>query len=388
MKKFKKNIFIISTGRSDYGLLKPLIISLNKSKKISSRLIITGTHLSHFHGMTIKEVLKDKLNIYKKIKITLPKDDSYSITKNFSNAVLKFSKLFKQENPDLIIVLGDKYETFAIAASALLNRVPIAHIHGGEITKGAIDDSIRHALTKLSHLHFVSSKKHQLNVNQMGEERKKVFCVGALAVDAIRNSKKISKEKLEKILKFSFLKKNIIVTFNPETISVKKSKNQINVLLQSLKSVIKDTRIIFTMSIADHESQVIKSKILKFVKKNKNAIFFNSLGSSNYYNVVRYSDMIIGNSSSGVIEAPYLKTPSINIGKRQEGRDLSKSVFKCNFKKNQIIKTIKFIYKNKSKIKYDYLYGNGNSTKKIVSILEKQKLKSILSKNFTNFKIL
>ena len=207
MKKFKKNIFIISTGRSDYGLLKPLIISLNKSKKISSRLIITGTHLSHFHGMTIKEVLKDKLNIYKKIKITLPKDDSYSITKNFSNAVLKSSKLFKQENPDLIIVLGDKYETFAIAASALLNRVPIAHIHGGEITKGAIDDSIRHALTKLSHLHFVSSKKHQLNVNQMGEERKKVFCVGALAVDAIRNSKKISKEKLEKILKFSFLKK-------------------------------------------------------------------------------------------------------------------------------------------------------------------------------------
>ena len=332
MKKFKKNLFIISTGRSDYGLLKPLIISLNKSKKISSRLIITGTHLSHFHGMTIKEVLKDKLNIYKKIKITLPKDDSYSIAKNFSNAVLKFSKLFKQENPDLIIVLGDKYETFAVATSALLNRVPIAHIHGGEITKGAIDDSIRHALTKLSHLHFVSSKKHQLNVNQMGEERKKVFCVGALAVDAIRNSKKISKEKLEKILKFSFLKKNILVTFNPETISVKKSKNQINVLLQSLKSIIKDTRIIFTMSIADHESQIIKSKISKFVKKNKNAIFFNSLGSNNYYNVVKYSDMIIGNSSSGVIEAPYLKTPSINIGKRQEGRDLSRSVFKCNFK--------------------------------------------------------
>ena len=141
------------------------------------------------------------------------------------------------------------------------------------------------------------------------------------------------------------------------------------------------------MSIADHENQIIKNSILKFIKKNKNAIFFNSLGSNNYYNVVKYSDMVIGNSSSGVIETPYLKTPAINIGKRQEGRDLSRSVFKCDFKKNQILKKINYIYKNKSKIKYDHLYGNGNSTKKIVSILENQKLEFILKKNFTYYKI-
>ena len=387
MKKFKKKVFIVSTGRSDYGLLKQLIFALNKSKKITSRLIITGTHLSPFHGMTFKEIIKDKINIYKKIKITFSKDDGHSIAKSFSIAVVKFSQLFKKENPDLIVLLGDKYETLAVATSALLNRVPIAHIHGGEITKGALDDSIRHAITKLSHLHFVSSKKHQLNVTQMGEEKKNIFCVGAPAIDAIKKIIKIPKEKLEKKFKFTFLKKNILVTFNPETNSVKKSKNHINILLNSLKSVVKDTRIIFTMSIADHENQIIKNRILKFTKKNKNAIFFNSLGSNNYYNVVKYSDMVIGNSSSGIIETPYLKIPSINIGKRQEGRDLSRSVFKCDFKKNQILKKINYVYKNKSKIKYDQLYGSGNSTKKIVSILENRKLKFILKKNFTIYKI-
>ena len=231
MKKLKKKLLIITTGRSDYGLLKPLILELKKNKKIISKLVVTGTHLSFKHGMTVNEIKKDKINIFKKLKTTQRKNNEFSIAKSFSLNVSKLSNVFEKYLPNMVIVLGDKYETLANVTAALCYRIPIGHIHGGEITRGAIDDSIRHAISKLSHVHFVSTIQSRNNLIQMGEDKKNIHVVGGLGVEPIKKTNFIKKEVIEKKLNIQLSKKNILVTFNPETIEKNQSKSQIKIIL-------------------------------------------------------------------------------------------------------------------------------------------------------------
>ena len=381
MKKLKKKLLIITTGRSDYGLLKPLILELKKNKKIISKLVVTGTHLSFKHGMTVNEIKKDKINIFKKLKTTQRQNNEFSIAKSFSLNVSKLSNVFEKYLPNMVIVLGDKYETLAIVTAALCYRIPIGHIHGGEITRGAIDDSIRHAISKLSHLHFVSTIQSRNNLIQMGEDKKNIHVVGGLGVESIKKINFIKKEVIEKKLNIQLSKKNILVTFNPETIKKNQSKSQIKIILESLKKLNSDTTIIFTMSIADHENEIIKKQILNFVENNNNSYFFNSLGGV-YLSLLKYVDLVIGNSSSGILEAPYLKTPTINIGRRQDGREFSRSVFRCNYKKKDILAMINYIFNSEKKIKYDQLFGSGKASKKIIKIIEGCNFNTILKKSF------
>ena len=381
MKKLKKKLLIITTGRSDYGLLKPLILELKKNKKIISKLVVTGTHLSFKHGMTVNEIKKDKINIFKKLKTTQRKNNEFSIAKSFSLNVSKLSNVFEKYLPNMVIVLGDKYETLANVTAALCYRIPIGHIHGGEITRGAIDDSIRHAISKLSHLHFVSTIQSRNNLIQMGEDKKNIHVVGGLGVESIKKINFITKEVIEKKLNIQLSKKNILVTFNPETIEKNQSKSQIKIILESLKKLNTDTTIIFTMSIADHENEIIKKKILNFVENNTNSYFFNSLGDV-YLSLLKHVDLVIGNSSSGILEAPYLKTPTINIGRRQDGREFSRSVFGCNYKKKDILAKINYIFNSEKKIKFDQLFGSGKASKKIVKIIERCNFNKILKKSF------
>ena len=378
-------ICIITSTRADFGLLKNLISIIKNEKKFDLKVIATGTHFSKKYGYTYNEIIENKIKIYKKIQYNLFLDHNYSISKIFSKCVTEISKEFNVIKPDLLIILGDRYEIFASAVSAHLCRIPIAHIHGGEVTRGVIDDAFRHSITKMSHFHFVSNKIYKKRVAQLGENPKYIFTVGGLGLDSINNTPLLSRKELEKKFKFRFNKKNFLVSFHPETINKDSSKKQVNELLEALKTF-KDTSFFFSMPGADLDNQNIISLTKKFVKNNKSSIFFKSLGQVNYFSFLKQVDGIIGNSSSGLLEMPFFKKGTVNIGQRQQGRLLSQSVINVAAKKKNIILAIKKIlsdkFKNKLKKKNHNPYGKPGAAKKIVQILKKIKIEGALNKPF------
>ncbi len=382
MNIYKKKICVVTGSRSEYGLLKDLILKIKKSKKLKLILMVTGMHLSKRYGFTYKEILKDKLQIKEKIRILKNDDSSVAISQAVSKGIKNFSKKFKKHKPHLLVVLGDRFEIFSAATAAMLSRIPIVHIHGGEITEGSIDDAIRHSITKMSHVHFVTNKVYKKNVIQLGESPKNVFLVSGLGADFIKNNKFLSKDLLEKNLKFKFLKKNILVNFHPETLEAGKSKKHIVELLRALKKF-QDTRIIFTMPNSDHESKIIFKEINKFVQQNKNSKVFKSLGNIRYLSCMKFCSVIIGNSSSGILEAPYLKIPTINIGDRQKGRIQTKSITNCPIKEKKIFYTLNNILNNKKNKIYKIKNNKSNASKKIISFLEKKvDLGKLIKKKF------
>ena len=337
----KKKICIVSGSRAEYGLLKFLIIKLKNSKFFNTKFVITGAHLSKKHGLTSKEIIKDNVSIDKKIYLDLSNDRKIDITESTSVSITKFAKYFNHNKFDLIILLGDRYEIFGAAIAAYFFNIKIAHFHGGELTRGLIDEGIRHSITKMSHYHFVSTKKYEKRVNQLGENKKNIFFVGALSLDNILRYKYLNKKDLEKKLNFKFRKFNFLLTYHPLTLNTNNSKNQINIILKALDKY-KDCGIIFTKSNADTDSNVINSSIDTFVKKNQNrCVSFNSLGSLLYFSVLKHSQCYIGNSSSGIIEVPLFKIPTINIGPRQTGREKSNTIIDVPCKYNSIINAIK-----------------------------------------------
>ena len=381
MTLFKKKICVVSSSRAEYGLLKNLIFKIRKSKKLKLQLIVTGTHLSQRHGLTYKEIIKDNLKIDKKVKILKNSDTSISISQYLSTGVTKFSEIYYKIKPDLILILGDKFEIFSAAISAMLSKIPIAHIHGGETTEGAIDEAIRHSITKMSHVHFVAAKSYRNRVIQLGEKPQHVFLVNGLGVDTIKETNFCKEKVLENKIGFKFGKKNILVNFHPVTLEKNTSKKQIHEILNALEKF-KDTKIIFTMPNADHDSGVIFKEIKNFVNKNKNAKAFESLGSVNYLSCLKLVDVILGNSSSGLLEAPTLKVPTINIGDRQKGRLKANSVIDCKPNKKKIVYNLEKILNEKNFFKFDNPYGIAGSSKKIVKILENLNYNSLLKKSF------
>lgn len=382
----KLKIYVVTGGRADYGMLKKLINKFNASKnKFQTKLLVTGSHLSKKHGNTVNVIHKDKIRIFKKIDININSDKPEKISKNISNGILKFTKIFQKNKPDLIIILGDRYEIFSVAITAHLLSMPLAHIHGGEVTHGAIDDAFRHSITKMADLHFVANQEYGERVIQLGEESDRVFNVGGLGVDSIEIDKLLNKKVLENKLKIKFLDKNLIITYHPETISFK--KQNLGPLLNVLKKL-KNTMLIFTIPNADAHNSHIFEQIKNFVKRINNAVIFESLGTQTYHSLINISDAVVGNSSSGMAEVPYFKKPTINIGNRQDGRIRVKSIIDVKMKQDEIKKALKKIYSQnfiKTLINIKSPYGTGGASQKIIDILKRfnrDKLKKLKIKKF------
>ena len=307
-------ICIISGSRSEFDLLRNLIVEIKKDKFFNSKLLITGSHLSKFFGNTVEYIKKQKIKINYKVNISIKGDSAKQISNSFSVGLKKFTKIFSKLKPDAIIVLGDRYEIFSTVISATLKKIPIIHIHGGEVTSGSMDEGIRHSITKLSHVHFVSSENYKKRVLQLGESKKNVFNVGSLGVESIKKNKFLSRNKLQSFLRIKFLKKIVLVSLHPETLEKKLNKENLKNFFNALKTLDKHT-IIFTMPNADIGYKFILNKIKEFTKNRKNAFLFKSLGHQKYFSLCKFIDFHIGNSSSGIIELASFKKPSINVGR-------------------------------------------------------------------------
>ena len=380
-----KICFITST-RADFGLLKNIIIKVKRDKKFSTKLIASGTHFSKKFGSTFKEINQNKISIDNKIKINHILNGPESVTNTMAKCLSESTKIFKKMRPDLLIVLGDRYEILAFALSAYILRIPIAHIHGGEVTKGVLDDAFRHSITKLSHFHFVANNIYKKRVIQLGENPKHVHVVGGLGADSIYQTKFLTKKEIEKKYKIKLSKNYFLVNIQPEAVNKYKIKKNIKILLSAIKSK-SNTNFIFTFPGADVGNKIIIREINKFVKKNNNCFLFKSLGQKNYFSFLKYSSGMIGNSSSGLLEMPYFRKGTINIGERQAGRLYSKSVINIKFNKVEIQKTIEKILTKKflKKIQKTNLpYGKPGASTKIVKILKRKKIKNIYKKEFFN----
>ena len=379
-----KKICAVTGSRAEYGLLRWVMEGIKKSKLLNLQLIVTGMHLLPEFGLTANSIVNDGFNIDKKIEMLLSSDTPVGITKSMGIGLIGFAEALNELKPDLLLVLGDRFEILTAVNAALLSRIPIAHIHGGESTEGAIDEAIRHSITKMSHIHFVASRTYKNRVIQLGENPNTVYNVGGLGIDNFIKLNLLDKSSLEKAIEFKLKNKNLLITFHPVTLENNTSKNQMNELLHSL-SELKDTGLIFTMPNADTDSRILFKMIQDFVQKNKNAIVFSSLGQLRYLSCIKYVDAVIGNSSSGLIEVPYLKKPTINIGDRQKGRLKADTIIDCNPERLSINNAIKKAFSNdfKSKIKDSINpYGNGGGSEKIVKIIEGYNLNDILKKNF------
>lgn len=379
-----KKVFVISGTRAEYGLLKPLIELLIEDPAFKMELIVTGMHLSKKFGLTYKEIEQDNIPIHQKINIDLKSDAPEDIAASTAKGVIKFSKLLNKNTPDIILVLGDRFEIYAAVLAATFLRIPVAHIHGGEITEGCIDEGIRHSITKLSHLHFVATNEYKKRVIQLGESPKRVFNVGGMGVDAIQSLNLMKKEELENSLNLEFREKNMLVTFHPSTLEINSAKAQAKELLKAL-SKHREALIIFTMPNADMEGSIITSLINQFTENNINARAFKSMGQKRYLSCINEVDVIIGNSSSGILEAPTFKRATINIGDRQKGRVQAKSIINVPPISLKIDQAIKRAYSNKFQSALKSVtnpYGMGGASKKIISKLKNTNFDSLLKKGF------
>ena len=383
-----KKICVITGTRAEYGLLRWLIDGIKKSKKLKLQLVATGMHLSPEFGLTVKSIKKDGYKVLKKVEMLLSSDTPVGISKSIGVGVIGFADVFEELSPDMVIVLGDRFELLAATTAALIARIPIGHIHGGELTEGAFDDAIRHCITKMSYYHFAANKEYVNRIIQLGENPKRVFLVGGLGIDNIKKINLLDKKPLEKLLSFKFSKKNILVTFHPVTLEKNTSSIKFNELLKALGRL-KNVGIIFTMPNADTEGRDIFKKINSFCLKEKNRKAFVSLGQLKYLSVIKHVDMVVGNSSSGLLEVPSFKIPTVNIGDRQKGRLHAKSVISCKSNKEDIFKAINkgFSESFRKKLKavknpYDY----GLASDKIIHYLEKLKFPNDIKKSFFDFK--
>ena len=384
-----KKICVFTGTRAEYGLLKPLIYEIKKVKNFNLQLIVSGSHLSHEFGFTYKEIENDGFKIDKKIEILLSSDTAIGVSKAMGLGLISYAEAINELKPDLMVILGDRFEAFSMASACLISKIPVAHLHGGELTEGAFDDSLRHAITKMSHLHLVSTDEYRNRVIQLGEVPEHVFNVGAIGIDNIKQMKLLSKTEFERSINFKLNKKNIMVTFHPVTLEKQDMEKQVEILLKVIDEL-KDTGIIFTKPNADTGGRKIIKMIDEYVSKNSDkAVSFFSLGQLKYLSALKYVDAVVGNSSSGIIEAPSFKIGTINIGDRQNGRIRAESVIdcKCGFEpiKKAFIKLYsKEFQRDLKKVKNPY--GDGNSAKKIIEIIKKTNFSFMLQKKFHDIK--
>lgn len=380
-----RRICVVTGSRADYGLLSRLMKLINNEPGLKLQIVATNMHLSPEFGNTYKEIESDGFHIDKKVQMLLSSDSSNATSKSVGLATIGFADAFEDLNPDMLVVLGDRYEILAAVTAALFYKIPIAHIHGGEITEGAYDNCIRHAITKMSHLHFTSTNEYRNRVIQMGENPETVFYMGSLGIDNIRHLKLIEKEKIEEYLSFKIDNKTILVTFHPATLDMESAETQVDNLLDSLRDFI-ELKIIFTLPNSDTGGDIIIKKINDFVNENrKRSILVKSLGQVRYFSVLKHIVAVVGNSSSGIIEVPSFAKPTLNIGDRQKGRICSQSVFNCGTGKEDIKEGLRRILSSSTQnLNFSNPYDKTNTAENILLILKKISISDLVKKTFYN----
>ncbi len=384
----KKIKICVATGtRAEYGLLYLLMKGLRESPEFELQVLVTGMHLSPEFGSTYKDIEKDGFTIDKKVEMLLSSDTPRGISKSMGVGLVGFADAIDELSPDLVVVLGDRFEAFAFAVAALNACVPIAHLHGGEATEGAIDEAMRHSITKMAQLHFTATEEYRGRVIQLGEQPDSVFNVGAPGIDNIKKMKLLGRADLEKDIGFKFLKKNLLITYHPETFSAGNVENDCRAMLDALAEL-EDTGLIFTMPNADAGGRVIVSMIDEFVNSHKDvAVSFKSMGQLRYLSSLQYVDAVVGNSSSGIIEAPSFAIGTINIGNRQKGRVRTESIIDCGAGLQDIKAALSEVFSDSFKqtiSKQVSPYGDGNASDKILEILKNADFSGGTAKSFYN----
>jgi UDP-hydrolysing UDP-N-acetyl-D-glucosamine 2-epimerase len=363
---------VVFTGtRAEYGLLYWLMKDLNSDEICHLDLLVSGTHLSPEFGYTIKQIEDDGFDVSERVDMLVSSDSAVGTVKSIGLGVIGFSDSLARLDPDVIIILGDRFEALAAAQTALILRIPIVHLHGGEITEGAYDDSIRHAITKLSFLHGTSNEEHRQRVIQLGETPGRVHVVGAMGLEYINRTPLMSKKDLVKSIKFDLNKPFFIVTFHAVTLSDKSSLNEFQSLLNALNAF-PDYQVVMTYPNADAGGRKLILLLETYTASNASRVFsITSLGLYRYLSAVKYASAVIGNSSSGIIEAPSLKTPTVNIGIRQNGRSAAKSVINCEPITSEIVKAINIaVSEERSDDFFENPYGEGNASSKVIDMIK------------------
>lgn len=365
-----KKISIVTATRAEYGILHPLIKRLLECSKWETQVIVTGTHLEEEFGCTYHEIEQDGIPIDKKIRIMEKGDDAYAVSRTMANALCRFGEYFREEQPDLLIILGDRTELLAIAAAAMNEQIPIAHLHGGELTQGAVDECVRHALTKMSYLHFASAEAYRNRIIQMGENPSRVFNVGALGVENILRERLLSRQELKMAVNFPVERPYAVVTFHPVTLEKGTAERQVSELLKVMKRR-EDLFFLITKANADAGGGKINELLEEGIRGCANMELVASLGMKRYLSALKYAKFVMGNSSSGIIEAPTLGTPTVNIGDRQQGRIMAESIVNCQPEQGSILMAIERALEIKAEgICCANPYGDGHTSERIVSILE------------------
>jgi GDP/UDP-N,N'-diacetylbacillosamine 2-epimerase (hydrolysing) len=381
-----RKICIVTGSRAEYGLLRWVMEGVQQTLGLELQIVATGMHLSPEFGLTYQEIEKDGFRIDSKVEMLLSSDTPSGLAKSMGLGLIGFGDALQQLQPNLMLVLGDRFELFSAVAAAMVAQIPVAHLHGGESTEGAFDEAIRHSITKMSHLHFVAAEEYRKRVIQLGEHPDRVFFVGGLGIDNIKKLNLLDRSALETALEFKLGPKNLLITFHPVTLENKTSAKQMVELLAAL-GALDDTHLVFTMTNADTHGRVIVDMIKQFVVDHPNARAYTSLGQLRYLSCIKYMDGVVGNSSSGLIEVPSFAKGTINIGDRQRGRLKAKSVIDCDPDRQSIANALEHLYSDTFRKKLESVhnpYGEGGASKKIVDILKEHSLEFILKKPFHN----
>ncbi|MGV1099875.1 UDP-N-acetylglucosamine 2-epimerase [Thiovibrio sp. JS02] len=323
-----RKICVFTGTRADYGLLQPLMREIAESPELELQVLASGMHLSPEFGDTYREIENDGFKIDARAEILLSSDTPVGIAKSTGLGLINYSETITRLQPDLVVILGDRFEAFAMAASAVICKIPVAHLHGGELSFGVMDEAFRHAISKMSHLHFTSTEEYRQRVIQLGEDPARVFQVGAPGIENIRKLRLLDKEALARAIDFPLNTDYALVTFHPVTLAAQGCEEQFRALLAALDSL-PGLALIFTKANADTDGRIINKLIDRYTQDNARAIAFTSMGQLRYLSAMRHAALVIGNSSSGIIEAPSFGVPTVNIGDRQKGRIRAKSVIDC-----------------------------------------------------------
>jgi UDP-hydrolysing UDP-N-acetyl-D-glucosamine 2-epimerase len=376
-----RTIAVVTVGRSDYGIYFPLLKGIQADSELCLKIIVSGMHLSPEFGCTVDAIKEDGFDISDQVEMLLSSDSPAGITKSMGLGLIGFSQAFSRSRPDILVVLGDRFEMHAAALAALPFKIPVAHIHGGEITLGAIDESLRHSMTKLSHLHFTSTSDYARRVIQMGEEPWRVQVSGALSLDNVKNVRILDHIEFAREFGIELPDKFLIVTYHPVTLEYEQVEWQIEELLSALEY--SDIPVLFTMPNSDTGSQVIREKIVGFINSHDSAFAVETLGTQGYFSAMSHASVMIGNSSSGIVEAAPFNLPVVNIGTRQQGRVRSENIIDVGYDSEEISSAIRLALSNgfRKKIeKAESVYGDGHAAEKIISVLQEVELTDRLLK--------
>ena len=379
-----RKVCMVTGSRAEYGLLRWVIQGIRDDSELTLQIIATGMHLSPEFGLTYREIEQDGFQIDHKVEMLTSSDTAVGIAKSMGLGLIGFADALSQLAPDIIVVLGDRFEIFSAVTAALVARIPVAHLHGGEATEGSIDEALRHSITKMSHLHFVAAEAYRQRVIQLGEQPDRVFMVGGLGVDTINRMQLLDREALEQLLDFALGDKSLLVTFHPVTLEEGTAADQMTELLAALAEL-HNTQLVFTMPNADTDGRVLIRMIEEFVALHPRARACTSLGSLRYFSCMKHVDGVVGNSSSGLLEAPCFQKGTINIGDRQRGRLQAASVINCEPTRHSITAALVRLYSKEfqaSLSKVRSPYGEGGASAAIVAKVKAVSLGTLHKKHF------